>query len=110
MGTGGRLCNRTSRGMDGCEVMCCGRGYDTARVSRTTKCEYNKWMVKRTDYPLSCWKVNLHPLLQSLAAAHRFSFRNPLQQKVVLHSINSVSKYKCTPHFSGFLGGVLLTV
>ncbi|MEQ2191972.1 hypothetical protein XENOCAPTIV_005186 [Xenoophorus captivus] len=25
--------------MDGCEVMCCGRGYNTARVSRTTKCE-----------------------------------------------------------------------
>lgn len=38
-GTAGRLCDRTSRGMDGCEVMCCGRGYDTARVSRTTKCE-----------------------------------------------------------------------
>ncbi|KAM3609484.1 uncharacterized protein V6R79_015615 [Siganus canaliculatus] len=39
MGTAGRVCNRTSRGVDGCEVMCCGRGYDTSRVSRTTKCE-----------------------------------------------------------------------
>ncbi|XP_068596069.1 protein Wnt-2 [Brachionichthys hirsutus] len=39
MGTGGRVCNRTSRGVDGCEVMCCGRGYDTSRVSRTAKCE-----------------------------------------------------------------------
>ncbi|XP_029992227.1 protein Wnt-2 [Sphaeramia orbicularis] len=39
IGTGGRICNRTSRGVDGCEVMCCGRGYDTSRVSRTTKCE-----------------------------------------------------------------------
>ncbi|GLD73110.1 protein Wnt-2 [Lates japonicus] len=39
MGTVGRVCNRTSRGVDGCEVMCCGRGYDTSRVSRTTKCE-----------------------------------------------------------------------
>lgn len=38
-GTGGRVCNRTSRGTDSCEVMCCGRGYDTSRVSRTTKCE-----------------------------------------------------------------------
>ncbi|KAL2093947.1 hypothetical protein ACEWY4_011259 [Coilia grayii] len=38
-GTGGRVCNRTSRGADSCEVMCCGRGYDTSRVSRTTKCE-----------------------------------------------------------------------
>ena len=33
------MCNRTSRGVDSCEVMCCGRGYDTSRVSRTTKCE-----------------------------------------------------------------------
>ncbi|MBN3302835.1 WNT2 protein, partial [Amia calva] len=39
VGTGGRLCNRTSRGVDSCEVMCCGRGYDTSRVSRMTKCE-----------------------------------------------------------------------
>eukprot|EP00075_Anas_platyrhynchos_P022049 XP_027311302.1 protein Wnt-2 [Anas platyrhynchos] len=38
-GTAGRVCNQTSRGMDSCEVMCCGRGYDTARVSRMTKCE-----------------------------------------------------------------------
>ncbi|XP_023652650.2 protein Wnt-2-like [Paramormyrops kingsleyae] len=39
MGTGGRACNRTSKGTDGCEVMCCGRGYNTARVSRTSQCE-----------------------------------------------------------------------
>ncbi|XP_059832438.1 protein Wnt-2 [Hypanus sabinus] len=39
LGTAGRVCNRTSRGMDGCEVMCCGRGYDTSRVMRVTKCE-----------------------------------------------------------------------
>ncbi|XP_043944650.1 protein Wnt-2 [Protopterus annectens] len=38
-GTAGRICNRTSRDMDSCEVMCCGRGYDTTRVSRMTKCE-----------------------------------------------------------------------
>ncbi len=39
VGTGGRVCNRTSREANSCEVMCCGRGYDTSRVSRTTKCE-----------------------------------------------------------------------
>ncbi|XP_051917205.1 protein Wnt-2 isoform X1 [Hippocampus zosterae] len=39
VGTGGRRCNVTSRGADGCSVMCCGRGYDTARVSRSAKCE-----------------------------------------------------------------------
>ncbi|KFP63536.1 Protein Wnt-2b, partial [Cariama cristata] len=39
LGTAGRVCNKMSRGTDGCEVMCCGRGYDTTRVTRITKCE-----------------------------------------------------------------------
>ncbi|KGL78733.1 Protein Wnt-2b, partial [Tinamus guttatus] len=39
LGTAGRVCNKMSRGTDGCEVMCCGRGYDTTRVTRVTKCE-----------------------------------------------------------------------
>lgn len=39
LGTAGRVCNKVSRGTDGCEVMCCGRGYDTTRVTRITKCE-----------------------------------------------------------------------
>ncbi|XP_073471831.1 protein Wnt-2b [Aquarana catesbeiana] len=39
LGTAGRVCDKVSRGTDGCEVMCCGRGYDTTRVNRTTKCE-----------------------------------------------------------------------
>ncbi|RXN18448.1 Wingless-type MMTV integration site member 2Bb [Labeo rohita] len=44
LGTAGRVCNKTSRGTDGCEVMCCGRGYDTTRIKRITKCECKfKW-------------------------------------------------------------------
>ncbi|GCB72662.1 hypothetical protein scyTo_0006410 [Scyliorhinus torazame] len=39
LGTAGRVCNKSSRDTDGCEVMCCGRGYDTTRVARVTKCE-----------------------------------------------------------------------
>nr|Q2QLB6.1 RecName: Full=Protein Wnt-2; Flags: Precursor [Plecturocebus moloch]ABB89793.1 wingless-type MMTV integration site family member 2 precursor [Plecturocebus moloch] len=38
LGTAGRVCNLTSRGMDSCEVMCCGRGYDTSHVTRMIKC------------------------------------------------------------------------
>lgn len=29
MGTTGRVCNATSYGMDGCRILCCGRGYQT---------------------------------------------------------------------------------
>lgn len=39
LGTGGRLCNRTSSGPEGCDVMCCGRGYNTMRVRQTSQCE-----------------------------------------------------------------------
>ncbi|KAK7065853.1 Protein Wnt-2b [Halocaridina rubra] len=43
-GTGGRQCNLTSSGYDGCETLCCGRGYDTRRRLITTKCECKfKW-------------------------------------------------------------------
>ncbi|EHB10975.1 Protein Wnt-2b [Heterocephalus glaber] len=39
LGTAGRVCSKTSKGTDGCEIMCCGRGYDTTRVTRVTQCE-----------------------------------------------------------------------
>ncbi len=31
-GTHGRVCERDSPGMDGCEMMCCGRGYNTIKT------------------------------------------------------------------------------
>ena len=31
-GTIGRYCNRTSSGIDNCETLCCGRGYNTLKV------------------------------------------------------------------------------
>ncbi|XP_027899541.1 protein Wnt-16 isoform X1 [Xiphophorus couchianus] len=38
-GTGGRRCNRTSTGPDGCNLLCCGRGYNTHVVRNIQRCE-----------------------------------------------------------------------
>lgn len=39
LGTRGRECNKTSYGLDGCNLMCCGRGYHTTVESITDDCE-----------------------------------------------------------------------
>ncbi|XP_074645731.1 protein Wnt-5b-like [Tubulanus polymorphus] len=39
LGTRGRRCNRTSQGLDGCNLMCCGRGYDTFKQKIEERCE-----------------------------------------------------------------------
>lgn len=38
-GTEGRECNKTSMDTDGCDIMCCGNGYNSAIVERVDKCE-----------------------------------------------------------------------
>ncbi|XP_064097298.1 protein Wnt-7b-like [Macrobrachium nipponense] len=38
LGTVGRRCNRTSKEPDGCDLMCCGRGYNTHQYIRKWKC------------------------------------------------------------------------
>nr|UTS77842.1 Wnt7 [Nilaparvata lugens] len=38
LGTVGRSCNRTSTGTDGCDLLCCGRGYNTHQYTRTWQC------------------------------------------------------------------------
>lgn len=37
-GTQGRLCNDTSIGVDGCDLMCCGRGYRTQEIVVMERC------------------------------------------------------------------------
>ncbi|KAG8188969.1 hypothetical protein JTE90_010061 [Oedothorax gibbosus] len=39
LGTKGRLCNDTSYGMDGCRLLCCGRGYQTVIREVEEKCQ-----------------------------------------------------------------------
>ncbi|XP_038073218.1 proto-oncogene Wnt-3-like [Patiria miniata] len=38
LGTVGRTCNRTSDAIDGCQLMCCGRGYNTIRRQVVERC------------------------------------------------------------------------
>ncbi|XP_016097742.1 protein Wnt-7b isoform X2 [Sinocyclocheilus grahami] len=38
VGTQGRLCNRTSPLTDGCDLMCCGRGYNTHQYTKVWQC------------------------------------------------------------------------
>ncbi|XP_076334211.1 protein Wnt-5b-like [Tachypleus tridentatus] len=39
LGTYGRECNRTSPGTDGCNLMCCGRGYNTHKAVLRQRCK-----------------------------------------------------------------------
>ncbi|XP_046369566.1 protein Wnt-16-like [Haliotis rufescens] len=38
LGTNSRLCNRTSMGSDSCDLLCCGRGYNTQVVTYVERC------------------------------------------------------------------------
>lgn len=38
LGTQGRVCNETSIGVDGCDLMCCSRGYRTQEVTVVERC------------------------------------------------------------------------
>jgi len=38
LGTIGRECNATSQGIDGCELLCCGRGYHSRVVRKIVNC------------------------------------------------------------------------
>ncbi|KAK4316207.1 hypothetical protein Pmani_012612 [Petrolisthes manimaculis] len=59
-GTGGRECNATSRGPDGCDQLCCGRGYTTHRRQVTTKCECKfQWCCSVDCNTCTSWK-DLH--------------------------------------------------
>ncbi|XP_055318181.1 protein Wnt-5 isoform X2 [Sitodiplosis mosellana] len=37
-GTHNRVCNKTSSGLDGCAILCCGRGYNTKKIVVKERC------------------------------------------------------------------------
>ncbi|KAK2182721.1 hypothetical protein NP493_340g03072 [Ridgeia piscesae] len=38
VGTHNRRCNRTSKGLNSCKLLCCGRGYNTHQYTKTWQC------------------------------------------------------------------------
>ncbi|XP_030043700.1 protein Wnt-4 [Microcaecilia unicolor] len=38
LGTSGRLCNRTSQAPEGCDILCCGHGYNTTETEIVERC------------------------------------------------------------------------
>jgi wnt family. len=49
LGTQGRQCNATSPGVEGCELLCCGRGYDTRQIREKINCRCRfKWCCEVT--------------------------------------------------------------
>ena len=42
-GTQGRVCKHNSKGSDGCDTMCCGRGYNTikTKIKERCKCKFH---------------------------------------------------------------------
>ncbi|KAJ9580587.1 hypothetical protein L9F63_024238, partial [Diploptera punctata] len=38
-GTSGRVCNKTSHGPDSCDLLCCGRGYNTQVIKHVERCQ-----------------------------------------------------------------------
>lgn len=44
LGTAGRSCNKTAHKLEGCSLLCCGRGYNTHQLNRQKQCRCKfKW-------------------------------------------------------------------
>ncbi|VDP26987.1 unnamed protein product [Soboliphyme baturini] len=60
IGTEGRECNKTGRGMSSCELLCCGRGYNTFKRVISEKCHCKFLWCCRVVCKTCHTKVELH--------------------------------------------------
>ncbi|XP_023711781.1 protein Wnt-5b isoform X2 [Cryptotermes secundus] len=60
LGTHGRMCNRTSQGMDGCNLMCCGRGYNTQKTTVRERCDCKFHWCCYVDCKICVKTVDVH--------------------------------------------------
>lgn len=60
LGTAGRQCNKASLGTDGCDIMCCGRGYDTETVTQFDKCHCKFHWCCHVKCKLCSKRVDIH--------------------------------------------------
>uniref|UniRef100_A0A5S6R608 Protein Wnt n=1 Tax=Trichuris muris TaxID=70415 RepID=A0A5S6R608_TRIMR len=60
LGTHGRQCNRTSFGTDSCDLLCCGRGYDTRVVLKYERCHCKFVWCCYVTCKTCAWNVELH--------------------------------------------------
>lgn len=60
LGTRGRICNRTSQGIDGCDLLCCGRGYNTHEYVKNWQCQCKFHFCCYVDCKKCLEKIELH--------------------------------------------------
>ncbi|KFD55170.1 hypothetical protein M513_03811 [Trichuris suis] len=60
LGTHGRQCSRTSFGTDSCDLLCCGRGYDTRVVLKYERCHCKFVWCCYVTCKTCAWNVEMH--------------------------------------------------
>ncbi|CAG0894440.1 unnamed protein product [Darwinula stevensoni] len=63
LGTRGRSCNKGSRGIDGCDLLCCNRGYKTRRHKIAERCNCKFWWCCQVKCQTCEREIEIHTCL-----------------------------------------------